>query len=76
MQYKEDIVKLETILASQKEQKELFLADIKNLSMKSGILPPIYHKSNYKKNLNEYKHKSELNKFATDTGKNNFLLKG
>lgn len=69
LQYKLDIVKLETILASQKEQKELFLADIKNLSMKSGALPPIYHKSNYKKNLNE----SELNKFTTNIGKNNFM---
>ncbi|KAF7417837.1 hypothetical protein HZH68_000490 [Vespula germanica] len=66
LQYKLDIVKLETILDSQKEQKELFLADIKNLSMKSGALPPIYHKSNYKKNLNEYKHESELNKFTTN----------
>ncbi|KAL2740588.1 cilia- and flagella-associated protein 44 isoform X4 [Vespula squamosa] len=67
LQYKGDIMKLETILTSQKEQKELFLADIKNLSMKSGALPPIYHKSDYKKNLKEYKHENELNKFATDT---------
>ncbi|XP_047346720.1 cilia- and flagella-associated protein 44 isoform X1 [Vespa velutina] len=67
LQYKGDIIKLETILASQKEQKELFLTDIKNLSMKSGALPPIYHKSDYKKNLNE----SEINKFATDTVNSN-----
>ncbi|XP_046813293.1 cilia- and flagella-associated protein 44 isoform X2 [Vespa crabro] len=67
LQYKGDIIKLETILASQKEQKELFLTDIKNLSMKSGALPPIYHKSDYKKNFNE----SEINKFAIDTVNSN-----
>ncbi|KAK2582044.1 hypothetical protein KPH14_002749 [Odynerus spinipes] len=66
LQYKADIIKLETILASQKKQKELFLSDIKNLSMKSGALPPICHKADYQKNLKEYEHDSKINEFAID----------
>ena len=41
LEYKDDLTRLESILKSQKQQKELFCNDIKNLRMKSRPLPPI-----------------------------------
>ncbi|KAI4496377.1 hypothetical protein M0804_000187 [Polistes exclamans] len=66
LQYKADIVKFENIIAHQKKQKEIFLTDIKNLSMKTGVLPSICNKSDNKKSLNEYERDSEINKFVTN----------
>ncbi|KAI4492234.1 hypothetical protein M0802_009924 [Mischocyttarus mexicanus] len=72
LQYKADIVKFENIIARQKEQKEIFLSNIKNLNMKTGTLPPICNKSYYKKSLNESERESEINEFTTNPGNSSY----
>ncbi|XP_015185345.1 PREDICTED: cilia- and flagella-associated protein 44 [Polistes dominula] len=72
-QYKADIVKFEKIIAHQEKQKEIFQADIKNLSMKTRLaLPPICDKSDNNKSMNEYERNSEINKLSTNTGNSSY----
>lgn len=41
-EYEDDLTKLEAILKNQRQQKQIFRDEIRNLRLKSRPLPPIY----------------------------------
>ncbi|XP_011307884.1 uncharacterized protein [Fopius arisanus] len=65
LEWRKDLCKLERIIIRQKEQKEFFRNDVRNLKLKIRSLPPIVTREKYPSSVNKFLNKNSSEQEAT-----------